>query len=399
MKTSYFDYDLPVGLIAQEPPEQRGTSRMMVVHRNTGKFEHKYISDFPGYLNAGDMLVVNNTRVFPARIFGKRTSTGGKVELLLVEEMTGGEWPAVAKAVADRQVAGASVWNCFLKASSRPPVGEIFKLANGRIQGEVLDVLGERIVIKLFTEDNLLKVLQEEGFPPVPPYIKRDYSPGVCDSPPATRVAIDRERYQTVYAERVGAVAAPTAGLHFSKDLLQAISAKQVMRADITLHVGPGTFKPVEVDEVEEHVMEAEWYEVSEDTAKRINSVKSGGGRTFAVGSTTVRTLETVVSDDGTVMAGQGRSKLFIYPPYQFKAVDAMLTNFHLPGSSLLMMVSAFAGAGEAASKGQRGKSEELRAENRKQTRDGREIILAAYKEAIEQKYRFYSYGDCMLIL
>lgn len=367
MKTSEFDYELPDELIAQEPPAERGTSRIMVVHRSTGEIEHKRISDLPEYFNQGDLLIVNNTKVFPARIFGYRKDTGGKVELLLVQEVEG-----------TSSGAHVTCWDCFLKARSRPKAGAVLDLGNGRIRGKVLDVRGQRITVQLTTVCPLFEVLEEEGFLPVPPYIKRDYGlrntdGNVQDSGKwVDLVNLDRERYQTVYSERRGSIAAPTAGLHFTEQLLGKLASKGVERARITLHVGPGTFKPVAVDVVEEHNMEEEWYEVSNETADNINRTKRSGGRVIAVGSTSVRTLETVAESEGMVRAGTGRTSLFIYPKYEFKTVDVMLTNFHLPRSSLLMMVSALA---------------------------GKDLVFRAYNEAIREKYRFYSYGDCMLIL
>ncbi len=359
MKTSEFDYDLPAGLIAQEPPSERGTSRMMVVHRQSGTFEHRRISDLPEYLDAGDLLVVNNTKVFPARIFGHRQATGGKIELLLVEEVHDSSF-------INHHSSFSSSWDCFLKARSRPKVGEKLELADGKIEAIVLEVRGERITAEFFSESPLFDILEEAGYPPVPPYIKRDYSTSTIPL-----VEMDKERYQTVYAEHRGSVAAPTAGLHFTDELLDLLSGKGVGRREVTLHVGPGTFKPVSVETLEEHVMESERYSLSGQAAGEINSVKSTGGRIVAVGSTTVRTLETAAMS-GSIEQGEGRSTLFIYPPYEFKVVDVMLTNFHLPKSSLIMMVSALA---------------------------GRDLIFDAYKEAIKKEYRFYSYGDCMLIL
>lgn len=360
MKTSDFDYHLPRELIAQEPVPVRSASRMMVVHRDTGGLEHGMFTDLPDYLESGDLLVLNKTRVFPARIFGKRTDTGGKVELLLVEEIT----------ESNQSV----MWNCFLKARSRPPVGTGLSLANGRIEAKVLAVHGERVVLELAGEAPLFDILEEEGVPPVPPYIKRDYRSKLetGNSKLDVSVEMDRERYQTVYAQDTGSVAAPTAGLHFTEDIFNRLDNDGIRCVEIVLHVGPGTFRPVSADDVEEHEMEAERYEVTPAAADAVNTTRKNGGRVIAVGSTTVRTLETAAQADGMVAPGQGRSTLFIYPPYDFRAVDVMLTNFHLPRSTLLMMVSALA---------------------------GRELILDAYREARKEKYRFYSYGDCMLII
>jgi S-adenosylmethionine:tRNA ribosyltransferase-isomerase len=352
VKTTDFDYDLPAELIAQEPLSERGASRMMVVNRAQGSFTHHLVSDLPRFLSAGDLLVVNNTRVFPARVFGTKCRTGGRVELLLVEKREGD----------DRD----GVWDAFLKSSGSPSEGEMLDLAGGQIQGEIIKKPeAGRAVVRLRSRGAVFDVLEEAGVPPLPPYIRRS---GVLDS----RVPADRARYQTVYASRVGAVAAPTAGLHLTEALLDQLRAKGVLRAEITLHVGPGTFKPVKADEPAAHVMEAERYEVRQEVADAVAHARAAGGRIVAVGSTTVRTLESVAVEAGGVRAGEGRSRLFIYPPYAFRVVDAMLTNFHLPRSSLIMMVSALA---------------------------GRDLVLEAYREAVREHYRFYSYGDCMLIM
>ncbi|OVE75879.1 tRNA preQ1(34) S-adenosylmethionine ribosyltransferase-isomerase QueA [bacterium E08(2017)] len=362
MKTSEYDYDLPEELIAQEPPEKRGTSRMMVVDRSSGAIEHRLISDIPEYLRQDDVLVVNNTKVINARVFGTRQDTGGRVELLLVEEVT----PPISN--FEFQV---STWDCFLKASNRPPVGAVFELGEGRLIARVKEVLGQRIVVEFESGQPLLDLLEEVGVPPVPPYIRRDYGPRTTDHGADKRVALDHERYQTVYAKHAGSVAAPTAGLHFTEELLGELAAMGVCQAEVTLNVGPGTFKPVEVDTVEEHAMEAEWSRVSQEAADSVNKAKEGFGRVVAVGSTSVRTLESACQG-GKVVAGEKRTSLFIYPPYEFQVVDMFLTNFHLPKSSLIMMVSAFA---------------------------GKDLTFKAYEEAVREGYRFYSYGDAMLIV
>ncbi|MBT3192473.1 MAG: tRNA preQ1(34) S-adenosylmethionine ribosyltransferase-isomerase QueA [Verrucomicrobia bacterium] len=347
MQTSDFDYDLPEELIAQEPAAERAASRMLVLHRDTGSLEHRLISEIGDYLNPGDLLVVNNTRVIPARVFGHKTDTGGRIELLLLEPLSD------------------NVWLVLCRASNRPGVGTRLTLAGERIQGEVITVGEEgRLEVRFACDAPLLEILEEEGETPLPPYIKRATDDG--------RKASDEDRYQTVYASRPGAVAAPTAGLHFTPELLAALAAKGVDRAEVTLHVGIGTFRPVSVDRVSDHCMDEERYEISEDAARKIWETRESGGRVVAVGSTSVRTLETATGEQGRICAGAGRSDIFIYPPYTFKAVDAMLTNFHLPKSTLLMMVSALA---------------------------GREPIMEAYAEAIRKRYRFFSYGDCMLIL
>jgi len=348
MKTADFHYDLPPELIAQEPLPERTASRMMVVRRATGEWEHRRVADLPAYLRSGDLLVVNNTRVIPARLFGAMTDTGGQVEILLLEELAPGTWEAMFKA-------------------SRPArAGTTFRLGHDRIEARIVSVAGEgRVTLALASAEPLPRVLEEEGVPPLPPYIKRNQ-----EGDP--RTAEDRRRYQTVYARRAGAVAAPTAGLHFSESLLQTLTDHGVRRAHVTLHVGPGTFKPVRVENIEDHVMEAERYEIAEAAAQAIAETRQAGGRIVAVGSTSVRTLETVAKERGAVMASRGRSSLFIHPPFEFKVVNALLTNFHLPESTLIMMVSALA---------------------------GRDLVLRAYEVAVRQRYRFYSFGDCMLIV
>ena len=379
MKTSDFDYHLPPELIAQQPSPERVQARMMVIQRATGAFDHRRVADLPAFLRPGDLLVVNDTRVIPARLYGQKAGTGGpahrlvrrspdlsesrgaggslgvggRVEILLIEETAPG------------------IWEALLRARHTKP-GARLELAGGQVQAEVLAVKYEgRVTLRLRHARPLLEILETDGVPPLPPYIKRARS----DAPER---AADRERYQTIYARNSGAVAAPTAGLHFTEALLTTLEQQGVSHAAVTLHVGPGTFKPVTVAEVEQHHMDAERYTVPEVTARLIRATREAKGRIVAVGSTVVRTLETVAADHdsvaehGTVTAAQGRSDLFIYPPYKFRVVDALLTNFHLPSSSLLMMVSALA---------------------------GRELILRAYAEAIRERYRFYSYGDCMLIL
>ena len=351
MKTSDFDYALPPELIAQVPPKERGTSRMMVLHRSDGAIEHRHVGDIVDYLDPADLMVFNDTRVFAARAFGRWEDTPGRVEVLFVEPsgLRPGAWTALCR-------------------SSRPmKPGRAMLLAGGEIRATVLERSARdgHVDLALEYDGDFFEILDRTGVPPVPPYIRR--------GPGDPRVGLDRERYQTVYARETGAVAAPTAGLHFSEELLRRIDETGARRAFVTLHVGPGTFRPVKTDTVETHVMDSERYEVPERTAALWRETRANGGRVFAVGSTSVRTLETVASEHGgRIEACAGRSSIFIYPPYRFAAVDAMLTNFHLPKSTLLMMVSAFA---------------------------GRERVLAAYAEAIREKYRFYSYGDCMLMV
>ena len=346
MKTADFDFELPPELIAQHPAQRRELSRMLVVRRREGTLEHRHFFDLSQYLNKGDLLVVNNTRVIPARIFGRKPATGGKVEILLLEEIRPG------------------TWDILLHASRRPKVGSLITLGEGQAVAILLsDGAKGRATIKIESERPWLEVLEEIGIPPLPPYIKRSE---VGDQ------KSDRERYQTVYAKHPGAVAAPTAGLHFTDEIFQTLEKQGVKKTEVTLHVGLGTFRPVDSENVEDHRMEPERYTVPEETAKRIEETKSAGGRIVAVGSTSVRTLESVAAENGRVIPCSGRSSLFIYPPYPFKVVDAMLTNFHLPKSTLIMMICALA---------------------------GRKLILRAYEEAVKEKYRFYSYGDCMLIL
>ncbi len=347
MQTADFDYELPEELIAQEPALHRSDARMLVVHRATGQLEHRNIRDIGDYLHAGDLLVVNNTKVIRARIYGHKVASGGAVELLLLEPTTDGCWLSLCR------------------SSRQPKPGARLSLADGLIRAEVV-CQGEagRIEIRLECERPLFEVLDEVGDVPLPPYIHRDQH----DKKGKT----DAERYQTVYASQPGAVAAPTAGLHFTPELFAALTAKGVRKAEVTLHVGIGTFRPVAVDDVTEHRMDEERYEILPEAARIISQTRVNGGRVVAVGSTSVRTLETVMRREGDILPGAGRSDLFIYPPYSFRAVDYMLTNFHLPKSTLIMMVSALA---------------------------GRELIMQAYAEAVRERYRFYSYGDCMLIL
>jgi S-adenosylmethionine:tRNA ribosyltransferase-isomerase len=343
MKTSDFDFDLPEALIAQHPADRRDQSRMMVVGASGSPFRHAGIRDFPFLLNPGDALVLNNTRVIPARTFGTKES-GGKVECLFVEPVEGAECE----------------WLVMMKSSHRPKPGMIISLS-GDLKLHVLENRTDGLNrVRADGPETVLANLDAYGEPPLPPYIKREHL-----------AEDDPERYQTVYAKSPGAVAAPTAGLHFTSELLDEIRNKGVEVVELTLHVGPGTFRPVKVDEVTDHHMDEERYEVTEAAAGTLNRVRQQGGKIHAVGSTSVRTLETIVDEQGLFTAGKGRSGLFIYPPYRFKAVDSILTNFHLPRSTLLMMMSAFI---------------------------GRDVLLQAYREAVEQQYRFFSYGDCMVL-
>ncbi|MDH3345879.1 MAG: tRNA preQ1(34) S-adenosylmethionine ribosyltransferase-isomerase QueA [Kiritimatiellaceae bacterium] len=344
MKTDQFNYDLPRELIAQHPPNRRELARMMVLHRSTGLIEHKHITDIVDYLQTPDVLVLNNTKVIPARVFGHKAASGGKVELLLLDESTPGEWKVL------------------MKTSRRPKVGDVLELCSGKAQATML-YNGEQgeAVLKISSERPFMEILDEEGVPPLPPYITRKEQ---------TREQIDEDkaRYQTVYATEPGAAAAPTAGLHFTSELLDTLKKKGVDQTELTLHVGLGTFRPVSAEIITDHEMHHERYAVSEETAQTINAAKNAGGRIIAVGSTSVRTLESLPK----IATAEGSTNIFIYPPYDFQNVDAILTNFHLPKSTLLMMMSAFA---------------------------GRELMLHAYETAVQEKYRFFSYGDCMLIL
>ncbi|MBU1693557.1 MAG: tRNA preQ1(34) S-adenosylmethionine ribosyltransferase-isomerase QueA [Verrucomicrobia bacterium] len=342
MRTQDFDYKLPPERIAQLPAERRDDARMLVVERRTGLLRHQRVQDLPVFLRPGDLLVANNTRVIPARLFGAKP-TGGKVEILFLEEREPG------------------VWEVLMHAARRPKIGDVIRLGDGAARALLLaDGEKGRAVLRVEGAE-VLDLLDRFGLPPLPPYIRR----------PARR-GVDDHRYQTIYAEHPGAVAAPTAGLHFTPELLARLQAAGIPMAFVTLHVGLGTFRPVSAEHVEDHRMEAERYIVPGDTARRIEETRGHGGRIVAVGTTTVRTLESVAAEHGRVVPTAGRTALFIRPPFEFRATDALLTNFHLPRSTLLMLVCAFA---------------------------GRDLVLHAYREAVEQGYRFYSYGDCMLLV
>lgn len=362
MKTSDFEYHLPRELIAQQPAPDRAGARMMIVHRAAGTLEHRHVADLPDFLRPNDLLVVNDTRVIPARLFGRKEKTEGRVEVLLIEERHAVSRTATTSAGA----VSTSIWEALVKASRFPEVGSFLLLASGRIRAEVMDRVGNgRALLRLPADGLLMEILDQEGVSPLPPYIKR--------SPVNTRqITMDRDRYQTVYARIPGAIAAPTAGLHFTPKLLERLERRGIGHAAVTLHVGPGTFQPVTTDLVEAHHMEPERYGVSAATVRRVVETQQQKGRIIAVGSTVVRTLETIAAEHGTMVPAEGRSQLFIFPPYSFRVVQMLLTNFHLPASTLLMMVSAFA---------------------------GRDLIRCAYETAIRERYRFYSYGDCMLIL
>jgi S-adenosylmethionine:tRNA ribosyltransferase-isomerase len=352
MRIADFDFELPEELIAQHPLERRDASRMLVVSRAERSWRDASFAEFPSELRDGDAVVVNNTRVFPARLVGRREPTGGRVELLLVRrrvEFAGETWEVLARP-ARRLEAGARV-----------------TFGDGRLAAETVAVTedGAGRVVRFQTEGDFEALLQEFGRMPLPPYIKRD-------SEDLVTAEEDRERYQTIYAAAPGAIAAPTAGLHFTPQVFETLRERGVRAAEVTLHVGYGTFAPVRADDLSEHRVAAERFEISESAADEINKTKEGGGRVLAVGTTTVRALESSVDESGRVRAGRGETGLTITPGYRFRAVDAMLTNFHLPRSSLLVLVSAFA---------------------------GRELVLGAYRHAVAARYRFYSYGDCMLIV
>lgn len=351
MKTSLFWYPLPERLIAQHPVEKRGTEKMMVLHRSTGVLEHKHIADFADYITANDLLVVNDTKVFPARLVGIWPDTRGQVEILLVSPTP-----------------ESTDWNCIVGSGRKCREGQVAVFGpNSELKATLVKPLEGIGMWRVAFEAArpLMELLDEFGHTPVPPYVKREGTP--------EEEKADRERYQTIYAREVGSVAAPTAGLHFTEEIFASLEAKGVRRVAVTLHVGPGTFRPVKAENIEDHHMDFEAFTIPLETAKAINDCKARGGRVFCCGSTTVRTLETVAAaHDGTVVAGSGASNIFIYPPYKFLVTDCMLTNFHLPQSTLLMMVSALA---------------------------GRERMLCAYAMAVRNNYRFFSYGDCMLIV
>ena len=339
LKTHDFYYDLPEELIAQTPLEKRDASRLMTLDRVTGDVEHRHFYDIIDYLNPGDCLVMNDSRVLPARLLGHRP-TGGAVEVLLLRDM------------------GNKCWECLCKPGKKMQPGSEVIFGNGELTATVKEVQedGNRVV-EFHYEGIFLEVLERLGKMPLPPYIKEELQ--------------DQERYQTVYSRELGSAAAPTAGLHMTQELLERIRAKGVKTAFVTLHVGLGTFRPVKAEDVLEHHMHSELCMMNEQTAKLLNETKAAGGRIVCVGTTSCRTLESLVNDDGSFEAKSRWTDIFIYPGYQFKAMDALITNFHLPESTLVMLVSAFA---------------------------GREHVLNAYKIAVENRYRFFSFGDAMYI-
>lgn len=343
-RTSDYDFDLPESLIAQRAVEPRDASRLMVVHRDTGAIEHRHFRDLPGYTAPGDLLVVNATRVFRARLLGTRPS-GGRAEVMLLEPQ------------------GDHRWEAMVSPGAKLRPGRHVHVADGfDVEIESTTGAGTRIV-RLVLSDAFrddMDAIAQHGHVPLPPYIAR------ADEP------VDVERYQTVYAREEGSVAAPTAGLHFTPGLLDRLTTAGVQRAEVVLHVGAGTFKPVDVEDPAEHAMHEEWYSISPETATAITETRAHGGRVIAVGTTTVRTLEAAAAESGVVAPGDARTRIFIRPPYRFRAIDRLVTNFHLPRSTLLMLVAAFAGY---------------------------DLTMRAYREAVAEGYRFYSYGDAMLIL
>ena len=341
MKTSDFYFDLPKELIAQDPLEDRSSSRLLVLDRKTGAREHRIFRDIVEYLNPGDCLVINNTKVIPARLYGAKEGTQAKIEILLLKRREG------------------DVWETLVKPGKKAKPGTKISFGDGLLTGEVLDVVDEGNRLIKFTYDGIFEeILDQLGQMPLPPYI--------------THQLKDKNRYQTVYAKHDGSAAAPTAGLHFTPELLRQIEEKGVKIAHVTLHVGLGTFRPVKVEDVTPHHMHSEYFFIEEDQAKLINDTKAAGGRVIAVGTTSCRTLESAVGEDGKLKATSGWTDIFIYPGYQFKVIDALITNFHLPESTLLMLVSALA---------------------------GKENIMNAYEEAVKERYRFFSFGDAMFIM
>ena len=339
MKKSDFDFYLPEELIAQTPLEKRDSSRLLVLDKATGALEHRHFYELPEFLNEGDCLVLNNSRVLPARLIGAR-ETGGAVELVLLRDL------------------GEGRWECLSRPGRKTKPGTKLVFGGGELTAEVESVAeGGNRIVRFDYEGIFLEVLERLGKMPLPPYIKEELN--------------DPERYQTVYSRELGSAAAPTAGLHFTQELLDKIAAKGVKVCYVTLHVGLGTFRPVKEDEIEQHEMHSEFCIVPEDTAQIISKTKQCGGRVVAVGTTSCRTLESFAKDNGTIEPSSGWTDIFIYPGYKFKCIDALVTNFHLPESTLIMLVSALA---------------------------GREHVLNAYKVAVEERYRFFSFGDAMFI-
>ena len=341
MKKSLFNFELPQELIAQTPVEPRDHSKLLKLNRKTGDVSHHHFYDIIDFLNDGDLLVVNDSRVIPARLYGNKVKTGAGIEFLLLERKE------------------KDVWEILVKPGKKALKGARFEFGDGLLTAEIIEVKpdGNRLA-QFECEGEIYNVLEKIGQMPLPHYITAELQ--------------DKERYQTVYSRELGSAAAPTAGLHFTKELMEKIKAKGVKIAFVTLHVGLGTFRPVKADNVEEHHMHSEHYEMNEETARLINETKKNGGRVIAVGTTSCRTIESVAQKEGCIKASEGYTDIFIYPGYEFKVLDGIITNFHLPESTLIMLISAFA---------------------------GRENILNAYNIAVENRYRFYSFGDSMAIL
>lgn len=341
MKTSDFNYDLPEELIAQDPLLNRSDSRLLHLDKENGTIEHEIFRDILKYLNPGDCLVVNNTKVIPARLFGTKEGTDAAIEILLLKRRED------------------DIWECLVKPGKKAKPGTVIQFGNGILRGEILDIVEEGNRLIQFQYQGIFEeILDQLGEMPLPPYI--------------THKLEDKNRYQTVYAKHDGSAAAPTAGLHFTEELLQEVSAMGVNIAHVTLHVGLGTFRPVKVESVLEHHMHSEFYVVEEEQAKLLNDTKVQGNRVICVGTTSCRTIESATGEDGVIRAGSGFTEIFIYPGYRFKMLDGLITNFHLPESTLLMLVSALA---------------------------GKEPIMNAYQEAVKERYRFFSFGDAMLII
>lgn len=341
MKTSDFYFELPQELIAQDPLEDRSASRLLALDRKSGHVKHGQFVDLKGYLRSGDCLVINDTKVIPARLYGKKTDTGASVELLLLKRRE------------------HDVWETLVKPGRKAKPGCRLSFGDGLLTGEIVDVVEEGNRLIQFTYEGIFEeILDQLGEMPLPPYI--------------THKLEDKNRYQTVYAKWEGSAAAPTAGLHFTRHMLEEIRLMGVEIAHVTLHVGLGTFRPVKVENVDEHHMHSEYYQIEEEQAQVINKTRKAGGRIIAVGTTSCRTLESAADSQGVLRAGGGWTDIFIYPGYDFRMIDGLITNFHLPESTLLMLVSAFA---------------------------GREHVLAAYEEAVRERYRFFSFGDAMFII
>ncbi|MGI5945965.1 MAG: tRNA preQ1(34) S-adenosylmethionine ribosyltransferase-isomerase QueA [Lachnospiraceae bacterium] len=340
MDVKDFYFDLPQELIAQDPLEDRSASRLLVLNKHTGRVTHRHFRDIKEYLKPGDCLVINDTKVIPARLFGIKKDTGAKIEVLLLKRREN------------------DIWETLVKPGKKAKPGTELEFGDGRLTATVVDVVEEgNRLIQFHYEGIFEEILDELGQMPLPPYI--------------THQLQDKNRYQTVYAKHEGSAAAPTAGLHFTKELLKEIEDMGVKIAHVTLHVGLGTFRPVKVDNVLDHHMHSEFYMVEESEAKKVNDTKAAGGRVICVGTTSCRTIESAAGTDGTLKAGSGWTEIFIYPGYQFKILDCLITNFHLPESTLVMLVSALA---------------------------GREYVLEAYQQAINERYRFFSFGDAMFI-